>query len=79
MSDTAPYLQRNPGPDPVDVPAIPATVGAGESVAWHIPIAGFELVPDDAPAPSPEAATDPAPDVPAKTTTRARTAVAGEE
>ncbi|WBP89537.1 hypothetical protein [Kitasatospora cathayae] len=66
MFDTAPYLQRNPGPDPVDVPAIPATVQPGEAVAWHIPIAGFEPVPaDPAPAPDPKpskkAATAPAP------------------
>ena len=70
MPDTAPYLQRNPGPDPVDVPAIPATVGPGESVAWHIPIAGFEPVPDD-----PAATPDP------KTSKKAATALApsGEE
>ncbi|NUS29190.1 MAG: hypothetical protein HOV92_33930 [Streptomyces sp.] len=62
MSDTAPYLQRNPGPDPVDVPAIPATVGPGEAVAWHIPIAGFEPVPaDPEPKPSKKAAAAPAP------------------
>jgi hypothetical protein len=46
-------------------------------VAWHIPIAGFEPVPDDTTAPSPEAATT-APDAPAKTT-KARTVAAGEE
>lgn len=74
MPDTAPYLQRNPGSDPVDVPAIPATVGPGESVAWHIPIAGFEPVPEDAPS----AERAPVPDAPAKTT-RARAAAAGEE
>jgi hypothetical protein len=76
VSDTAPYLQRNPGPDPVDVPAIPATVGPGETTSWHIPIAGFEPVPVDTEAP-PQAA-DTAPDAPAKTT-KARTAAAGEE
>jgi hypothetical protein len=77
VSDTAPYLQRNPGPDPVDVPAIPATVGPGETTSWHIPIAGFEPVPDDAPATPLQAATT-APEAPAKTT-KARTTAAGEE
>jgi hypothetical protein len=61
----------------VDVPAIPATVGPGDTVAWHVPIAGFELVPDDTPAPPSEAAAT-APDAPAKTT-KARTTAAGEE
>jgi hypothetical protein len=76
VSDTVPYLQRNPGPDPVDVPAIPATVDPGNTVAWHVPIAGFEPVPDGTVAPP--QATDTTPDAPAKTT-RARAAAAGEE
>jgi hypothetical protein len=57
-----PYPQRNPGADPVDVPAIPATVLPGEVVLWPHPIAGFERV---APAP------DPAPEPPAKPKARA--------
>lgn len=59
-----PYPQRNPGADPVDVPAIPATVGPGEVVIWPAPIAGFERV-------EPEPAPDPAPESPAKPKARA--------
>lgn len=65
MSDTDPYLQRNAGDSPVDVPAIPATVGPGETVAWHLPIAGFEPAPADPP---------PAPKTTAKTTPPAQPA-----
>jgi hypothetical protein len=36
----------------VDVPAIPATVQPGEAVDWPDPIAGFDAVADEAPAPS---------------------------
>jgi hypothetical protein len=35
-------LQRSLHEAPVDVPAIPATVGPGEVVDWPIPISGFE-------------------------------------
>jgi hypothetical protein len=58
-----PYPQRNPGSAPVDVPAIPATVGPGEVVSWPWSIAGFERV---------EPAPDPVPESPAKP--KARTA-----
>lgn len=54
-------LQRNPRPDPVDVPTIPATVQPGETVDWPEPIVGFELV-------EPEPSPDPAPEPPAKPT-----------
>jgi hypothetical protein len=53
-------LQRNPGPDPVDIPAIPATVAGGEVVDWHLPIAGFEPVEPD-PIPAKPAITKPTP------------------
>ena len=39
MAEPAPYLQRNPGPSPVDVPDIPATVLPGETVMWPLPSA----------------------------------------
>jgi hypothetical protein len=68
-----PYPQRNPGADPVDVPAIPATVGPGETVLWPVPIAGFERV-DPEPA-----APDPAPAPPAKPKARAAAAPEGTE
>lgn len=58
-----PYPQRNPGDVPVDVPAIPATVGPGEVVLWHVPVAGFERV-----EPKPTASPDPVPEQPAKPT-----------
>lgn len=47
-------LQRNPHPYALVVPDIPAEVQPGATVDWPIPIAGFELVLDDAPPPSPE-------------------------
>lgn len=55
--------QRSLHEAPVDVPAIPATVGPGEVVDWPIPIAGFEELTDEADARRP---ADP-PAAPSKT------------
>lgn len=60
MADTPePYPQRNTTGHEVVVPAIPATVQDGETVAWPWHLAGFEPVDaeppavDDVPAPAP--------------------------
>lgn len=63
-------LQRSTHDAPVDIPAIPATVGPGEAVDWPHPIAGFIPVPDEAPEVGPERDADSTP----KTSTRKRAA-----
>jgi hypothetical protein len=65
--------QRNPHPYALVVPDIPAEVQPGESVDWHLPIAGFEPVPDDAPPPPSE------PPAPSKRKAAPAPAVTGEE